>query len=489
MVLSAGGQPEVLVIGAGLAGLAATAALATAGVRVTTLERKRYVGGRAYSYLHPALEEEIDSQHVMLGCCTNLVDLCRLSGADRFVRWYDSIPFLEPATAEHGTRESLVGPGGLPAPPAATWTFLRAPMLGAVDKLRVVRGVVEFLRGFPEDDTEPFSAWLQRTGQTPLAVKHFWEPVVLATLNDTFERSSTRYVGKVVHETLLRNGAGGRLGIPAQPLSVFYEAFAKLAERKGASFRLRASVDRLERADDGSRWRAVLSDGTSLEAGQVILALPFEATAKLLGTVPVTAAVTKVCEDLRQFRHAPITTVHLWFDRAVTSMDHAGLLDTRIQWMFNKTGIRRGMAERVGDAGSPEQAGRGGGQYLELTISGSFPELRMGREEILASALGELARFFPAVREARLVKSGVLKEARATFSVTPGLDRFRPVSEAPGDGLFLAGDWTRTGWPSTMEGAVRSGRLAAEAVVRAGGGELSALSADLPPAGLMRLLV
>ncbi len=476
-------EPDVLVIGAGLAGLAASVALSGAGARVTVLERKPYVGGRAYSYLHPALEEEIDSQHVMLGCCTNLVDLCRLSGADRFIRWYDQIPFLEPATPKRGMRQSLVGPGGLPAPPGATWNFLRAPMLGAADKLAVVRGMAEFLRGFPDDDAEPFAAWLQRTGQTPLAVKHFWEPIVLATLNDTFERSSTRYVGKVVHETLLRNGAGGRLGIPVQPLSVFYDAFAKLAERNGASFRLRASAERLERAADGVRWRAVLSDGAVIEAGQVVLALPFEGTAKLLGTAPASAGIAQVCGNLQRFSHAPITTIHLWFDRAVTQMDHAGLLDTRIQWMFNKTGIRRGMVSGA-DGTRP-----GGGQYLELTISGSFAELRMGREEILRSAMEELAGFFPAVREARLVKSGVLKEARATFSVTPGLDRFRPSSDAPGDGLFLAGDWTRTGWPSTMEGAVRSGRLAAEAVARAGGSDLQAITADLPPAGLMRLLV
>ncbi len=472
-------QPDVLVIGAGLAGLAASVALSGAGARVTVLERKPYVGGRAYSYLHPALEEEIDSQHVMLGCCTNLVDLCRLSGADAFVRWYDRIAFLEPATAEHGVRQSLVGPGGLPAPPGASWNFLRAPMLGMADKLAVVRGVAEFLRGFPQEDAEPFAAWLRRTGQTPLGIRHFWEPVVLATLNDTFERSSTRYVGKVIHETLLRNSEGGRLGIPVQPLSVFYDAFARLARGNGASFRLRASVERLERAADGVRWRAVLSDGAVIEAGQVILALPFEAVAKLLGTAPPSSAIQGVCADLGQFSHAPITTVHLWFDRAVTTMDHAALLDTRIQWMFNKTGIRRGV--------SAEESGEG--QYLELTISGSFAELRMGREEILRSALEELTGFFPAVREARLVKSGVLKEARATFSVTPGLDQFRPASDAPGDGLFLAGDWTRTGWPSTMEGAVRSGRLAAEAVARVSGPDLQALTADLPPAGLMRLLV
>ncbi len=475
---AAGTRSDVLVIGAGLAGLAAAAALSGAGARVQVLERKPYVGGRAYSYRHPALAEEIDSQHVMLGCCTNLVDLCRRAGAERFLRWYDGITFLEPATADRPARASEIGPSEAPAPSHSSLSFLGAPMLGIHDKLLIARGLLEFLRGYPATDEEAFSTWLARTGQTPRAIRHFWEPVVVGALNDSFDRCSTRYAGQVFHESFLRNPEGGRLGIPTQPLSTFYDAFAQLAQRQGATFRLRAGVERLERAADGG-WRAVLSDGSAVNARQVILALPFEATAKLLATAPATPGTALVCEHLRHFIHAPITTVHLWFDREITALDHAALLDTRIQWMFNKTRIRNRRAEAEGS----------GAQYLELTISASFDELHQGREEILHAALEELASFFPAVRGARLVKSGVLKEARATFSVTPGLDRFRPASDAPGDGLFLAGDWTRTGWPSTMEGAVRSGRLAAEAVTWESGGTLSALVADLPPAGLMRLLV
>jgi uncharacterized protein with NAD-binding domain and iron-sulfur cluster len=171
------------------------------------------------------------------------------------------------------------------------------------------------------------------------------------------------------------------------------------------------------------------------------------------------------------FISAPITTIHLWYDREVTDLDHAVLLDTRIQWMFAKSRIRRW------------QAGRG--SYLELVISASWPELEMRRQEILSSALAEIEMFFPKIREARLVKSSVLKEARATFSVTPGLDRFRPVQATQWPGLFLAGDWTATEWPSTMEGAVRSGRLAAGAVR----GELTRfMAAELPATGLMRWL-
>ena len=163
--------------------------------------------------------------------------------------------------------------------------------------------------------------------------------------------------------------------------------------------------------------------------------------------------------------------MHVWFDREVTTLDHAALLDTRIQWMFNKTRIRNDEATR--------------GQYLELVISASFAELVMTREQILSSAMEEAARFFPAMREARIIKSGILKEARATFSVTPGLDAYRPAAATASRGLFLAGDWTRTGWPSTMEGAVRSGRLAAEAV---SGNGTPFLTSDLAAHGLMRIL-
>jgi zeta-carotene desaturase len=436
------------------------------------------VGGRAYSYPHPALAEIIDSQHVMLGCCTNLVDLCRQAGADRHIRWYDAINFLEPATSSRPARCSTLGPGDLPAPGHSSLSFLRAPMLSVEDKFRIGMGLLEFMRGYPDTDEQPFSAWLKRTGQTEGAMRHFWEPVIVGALNDGFDRCSTKYAAQVFHESFLKSAQGGRLGIPTQPLSVFYAALAALAEKQGTALLLRQSVERIARAEDG-RWDATTSDGGIHRAPHMVLALPFEQTASLLATLPSDAPQRQRIEPMLQhFTHAPITTIHLWFDRPVTEMDHAALLDTRIQWMFNKSRIRR---DEPGVAAEP-------GQYLELVISASFPELHRSREQILAPAIEELARFFPAARTAKLVKSGVLKEARATFSVVPGLDRFRPISDAPGDGLYLAGDWTRTGWPSTMEGAVRSGRLAAEAIARSTGASANFLTPDLPATGFMRMI-
>jgi squalene-associated FAD-dependent desaturase len=454
---------EVIVVGAGLAGLAASVALADAGAEVTLLERRPQFGGRAYSYLHPALAETVDSQHVVLGCCTNLLELCSQAGSTDRIRWYDELVFLEP----NGNR-SVMRPGALPAPMHQTMSFLRAPMLSLVDKAAIAGGLMQFLSGYPSDDRQSFAAWLEDSGQTKRAIRHFWEPVVVGALNDTFERCSTKYAGKVFHESFLRSAEGGRLGIPAAPLTEFFAPVVELAERRGVRLKLKSGVDSVMPILDG-RWRVATAERV-FETDKLVLALDFRQTDRLLRMAGGLPAEMREGEQ-SAFTAAPITTIHLWFDRDVTDVDHAVLLDTRIQWMFAKSRIRGWEASR--------------GSYLELVISASWPELELGREEILASALAEAEIFFPKMREARLLKTSVLKEARATFSVTPGLDRVRPEQDTGRPGLFLAGDWTRTEWPSTMEGAVRSGRLAAGAVV---GRPRRFMAPELPASGLMRWL-
>jgi zeta-carotene desaturase len=460
-------QRDVVVVGGGLAGTAAALALSqggagTSGNSITVLDRRPTLGGRAYSYPHPALEEVVDSQHVILGCCTNLIDLFEQAGAADTIRWYNELFFLEP----NGNRTRLA-PGLLPAPSHQTMSFLRAPMLGLGDKIGIARGLMEFLRGYPDSDAESFATWLKRTHQTEGAIRHFWEPVVVGALNDGFDNCSTKYAGKVFHESFLRSPQAGRLGIPALPLSEWLSPLTDLAQSRGVDVRVKTGMTALEQIA-GDRWR-VTTDGAVFEAANVILAVDFKQTQGILRGLPEGASIAS---GLDHFIAAPITTVHLWYDREVIDVDHAVLLDTRIQWIFTKSRIRRWPAAR--------------GTYLELVISASWPELKLGREAILASALEELALFFPTVKDARLVKSCVLKEARATFSVTPGLDQHRPTQKMQWPGLFLAGDWTATEWPSTMEGAVRSGRLAAAALM---GDAARYLSQELPATGLMPLLV
>ena len=457
-------QRDVVVVGAGAAGLAAAVALAGAGAKVTLVERRPYIGGRAYSYDHPALEETIDSQHVVLGCCTNILDLCQQAGMSDTIRWYNELTFLEP-----NGRRSLIRPGSLPAPAHQAMSFLRAPMLGLRDKARIAAGLARFLRGYPADDSESFAVWLKRTGQTERSIRHFWEPIVVGALNDGFERCSVKYAGKIFHESFLRSPEAGRLGIPAAPLSEFFTPIVSYAQTLGVDLRLKSGVDSITQTSD-ARW-LVRSGSEQHTAGHVILATDLRQTHNLLSSLPQSDAERLEREQAyERFVPAPITTIHLWYDRDVTGLDHAVLLDTRIQWVFTKSRIRRWPAER--------------GSYQELVISASWPELEMGREEILASALREFETFFPKARNATLRKTGVLKEARATFSVTPGLDRYRPGQKTRWPGLYLAGDWTRTEWPSTMEGAARSGRLAAGELT---GNRTRFMAPELPATGLMRL--
>jgi uncharacterized protein with NAD-binding domain and iron-sulfur cluster len=226
---------------------------------------------------------------------------------------------------------------------------------------------------------------------------------------------------------------------------------------------------------DGEGW-VVRAGGELFRSDGVVLAVSFEAMQRLLPLLPENEGGRQLRRALGEFHHSPITSVHLWFDREVTSRTHAALLDATIEWMYNKTALH-------------EDSRHWQGSYLELVISASKDLVPMKRQEIIDLALRELKLFVPAVKEARLVKAAVTKEVRATYSIRPLLDRVRPGARSAWSGIYLAGDWTATGWPSTMESAVRSGYLAAEALTEDGGERARFLVPDLPATGLMRFLV
>jgi squalene-associated FAD-dependent desaturase len=459
---------RVAVVGGGLAGLAASCALADSGFQITLFERRPFLGGRASSYQHPGTGEVVDNcQHVLLGCCTNLIDFySRLGVADK-IRWYDALTFLEP-----GGRASVIGASWLPAPLHTAPAFLRAACLDLRDKLAIATAMATLAQSVPTDNGDVFLAWLQRHRQTERAIERFWKTILISALNEDLNRMSVSYAAQVVRESFLKSAAAGLVGVPTVPLTELYGTAQAYISARGGEVRLRSGVDGF-RAEPGGVTLSVGGNDASFDFA--VLAASFDVLPRLL---PQTSAAEPLRESLAHFASSPITGIHLWFDRQISDLDHAVLLDRTIQWMFHKSKLLNGTRS------APEPPG----SYVELVVSSSKSLVEKSRQEIIDLALKELREFFPGARDANLVKATVIKEVHATYSPQPGVDAYRPPNETVWPRVFLAGDWTATGWPATMEGAVRSGYQAAACIARVSGLQDAAfLQPDLPAAGFMRL--
>jgi squalene-associated FAD-dependent desaturase len=465
-------SPTVAIAGGGLAGLAAGCALAEAGYRVSLFERRPYLGGRASSYQHPGTGEIVDNcQHVLLGCCTNLLDFYKRAGVQDKIRWYEKLTFLEP-----GGRASEIAPSALPAPLHTAPAFLRAHCLNVLDKLAISRAMAALAPSSPaEHHKETFLDWLQRHGQTEQAIERFWKTILVSALNEDLDRLSVPYAAQVVRESFLKSAAAGRMGIPTVPLTELYSTAGDYICSRGGNIQLRSAVDSF-RAKSSAVTVSV--NGTEQQFDYLVLAGPFDVVGRLL---PDTAAASPLREALKHFSSSPITGIHLWFDRQISDLDHAVLLDRTIQWMFHKSRL---IESRKGET---EGNGNGGGSYVELVVSCSRSLIEKSKPEIVEMAVKEAKEFFPAARSAKLLKSTVIKEVHATYSPGPGIDQYRPQPQTAWPRVFLSGDWTATGWPATMEGAVRSGYLTAEALAGAAGSSAKFLVPDLAPSGLMKL--
>jgi zeta-carotene desaturase len=318
-------------------------------------------------------------------------------------------------------------------------------------------------------------AWLQLHKQTPAAIERFWRVVLVSALDEELDRTDARFGIDVFWKAFLANRTGYRMGVPSVPLAELYDGCRASILKKGGEVILRSPVRGL-RFENGALRAAIFDDAREESAEAFVLALPHDRIIDLL-PAEIRAANPSLAQ-IEKIKVSPITGVHLWFDREVTKEPFITLLDTQTQWIFNKTAL-------YGTSGSGSENSKG--QYLQLVISASYALLKKSREEIIELCLKELRQALPAAREAQLVKATVIKEASATFSPEPGVDNWRPVQETKTPGMFLAGDWTATGWPATMEGAVRSGYLAAEAVLRSNGSRQEFLQPDLALSGFSRL--
>jgi zeta-carotene desaturase len=440
---------QIIVVGGGLAGMACAVALAGRGLSVTLLESRHALGGRAGSFEDPDSGELLDNcQHVLLGCCTNLLDLYRRLGAADKIEFHRTVHFLDP----RGRRHDLSGMNWLPAPLHLSLSIALFSALNFKERLAVVRAMRAMLKlgkaGRDALETTSFGDWLQGLRQPEGLFAKFYDPVLISALNERTRDASAKYAIQVFQDAMLANRAGYVVGLPACPLG---ELYAKLPA--GVNVRLSTRVDEiLFDADSAGPPRAigvkVRGEAAALPADAVVLASNHHAVQRWIAALPEAArAADSRFAGLEKLESVPILGAHLWFDRPILREPAVALIEGPLQWLFRKDGE---------------------GKALHGVISAAREWVNVPREKALAQFETQVRTLFPAARDAKLLRGVTVIEKRATFSPAPGVDALRPPQAPPPGGvgaLYLAGDYTRTDWPATMEGAVRSGYLAAEGVL------------------------
>ncbi len=434
------GRPRsVVIVGGGIAGIAAALRLAEAGVAVTLLETRKKLGGRATSFTDVRSGLVLDNcQHVMLGCCTNFADFLQRLGAAGMIRWHRRQNWIE-----EGGRVSVLAPGPLPAPLHFGLSMLRIGFLTRAETRALARACLAILAADrAEHADETFADFLARHGQGERAIRRFWAPVVVSACNLAVDRVAASAAIHVFQEGFLANARAADLGVPAVPLVQLYDRAEAAIAEAGGTVLLGESVVHLDEAG------ATTAEGRRFEADRVVCALPVERVRRVVDARIV--ADDPRFARLDDFTHSPILGVHLLFDRPVLPLPHAVLVDRPTQWLFRKD----------------DQ-----GRSIHAVISAADDWVDLTEDRIAARILEDLRACLPAAcigesGGATLLSARAVKEKRATFAPVPGIEASRPAAEPPHPrGVILAGDYTATGWPATMEGAARSGYAAAAAAL------------------------
>lgn len=481
-VAQASAPGACLVLGGGVAGIAAAVSLAQLGVPVTLIETRLRLGGRATSFVDPTTGQILDNcQHVLMGCCTNLLNLYQRLGVERHIQWHRTIHFTDGSGAiDHLEADDL------PAPLHLAKAMLSFQGLTWKEKLAIARGMAAILRTPRAHCSRwhrtSFAQWLSEHGQPEGAIEKFWAVVTVGAINEWPQRMAADYALQVFQVGFLAHENAYPMGLSAVPLLQLYDAAQSLLTNAGGKLLLSRSVEQLVLAD-GRITHVVLDGGETLSVGDLISALPFDRLAKICP--PQAVACDPRLQRLQELEFSPIVGVHMnWElpqDQPIMGLPHLVLTRSPLQWIFNK-----------GVQSNPESpSGSAKLQHLHAVISAAREWVDQPAQAILDMAQREVRQVLPAARQASLSHGRVVKEKHATFSARPGVDELRPPAgpDARGIGnLYLAGDWTRTGWPATMEGAVRSGYLAAQALLSQRGQTVRLLVDDLPPASLYRWL-
>lgn len=449
-------ETRVAVVGGGLAGITAALQCADAGASVTLLESRTRLGGATFSVKRSGYWLD-NGQHVALRCCTAYRALLRRLGVERSLELQPRlrIPVLAP-----GRPTALISRTALPAPLHLTASLLRYGHLGVGERLAAFRAAAALRTLDPDDrslDGETFGSWLRARGQSERSISALWNLIALPTLNLDADEASLLGAAKVFRTGLLDESDACDIGVPRVPLQQLHGDPAETALRgAGARVELGCVVRRI--APTGAGLELETSDAT-LEADVVVVAVPHQIVAKIVPPGVVDEAATEALGE------SPIVNLHLHYDRRVLDEPFAAAIDSPVQWLFDRTassGVERG-------------------QLVSVSLSGADAEVRLTRDEIAARLQSATERLLPAAARATLLDIAVTKEPRATFRAVPGTAVHRPGTRTAVPGLFLAGAWTDTGWPATMEGAVLSGIAAARAALEGGAGR-KATSARLEAA-------
>jgi hydroxysqualene dehydroxylase len=429
---------RVAIVGGGLAGISAALECRRAGASVTLLESRGRLGGAAFSFTREGIRAD-NGQHVFLRCCTAYRELLQEIGAEGLVTLQDrlSIPVFAP-----GGRQAWLRRTGLPAPLHLAPTLARFPFLSLRERAEMARAMLALRAIDYEDrsvDGRSFGEWLGEQRQSEAAVEALWGLIVRPTLNLDPRDASLAQAAQVFQVGLLREAAAGDIGYAVAPLSDIHDVAARRTlQQRGVDVRLRHGATTIARTEAG--FQIEISGAPTVSAELVILAVPPDRATRLL---PREAGLDPV--RVGELGRSPIVNIHVVYDRRVMEVPFAAGVRTPVQWVFDRT----------------ESAGLESGQYLVISLSAAEAELELTGEELRGRYLPAMAALFPRAEAASVTSFFVTREHSATFRAAPGARARRPAARTALPGLALAGSWTDTGWPATMEGAVRSGRVAA----------------------------
>jgi squalene-associated FAD-dependent desaturase len=436
---------RVAIVGGGLAGITAALDCARGGAHVTLLESRPRLGGAAYSVQRNGLNVD-NGQHVFLRCCTAYRELLgRLDALDG-VTLQDrlAIPVFSPGNAPVWLRRT-----GLPAPLHLAPSLIGYRFLSIRERVAAAIAMTALRRVDPDDpanDDRSFGAWLRGHGQSPAAIEHLWELIVRPTLNLVSDDASLAQAAQVFQTGLLSSASAGDIGWARVPLSEIHDVAARRAlSRAGVEVHLRMRAEAIAAAPDGG-FQIEASGRPTVHADAVIVAVPNDRVGRL---VPASAEVPAA---VAQLGSSPIVNLHVVYDRRVLELPFVAGVDTPVQYVFDRTASA--------DAS-------GGHQYLAVSLSAAEAESRMTVQELRERYVPALADLLPAARDARVEQFFVTREHTATFRAAPGARARRPGPRTRQPGLVLAGAWTDTGWPATMESAGRSGEAAARETLAA----------------------